>query len=60
MGHLGQAVDLLLRKPGLLVLQREDLDGHLLLAQLTLPHRAKPPPRLDLQQLDWPASVTET
>jgi hypothetical protein len=54
VGHLGQVVDLLLGEPGLLVLEREYLDGHLLLAQLTLPHRAEPASRLDLQQLYGP------
>jgi len=55
VGHLRKVVDLLLSEPGLLVLQREDLDGHLLLAQLTLPHSTEPSSRLDLQQLDGPA-----
>jgi hypothetical protein len=54
VGHLGQVVDLLLGEPGLLVLEREYLDGHLLLAQLTLPHSAEPASRLDLQQLYGP------
>jgi hypothetical protein len=54
MGHLGQVVDLLLGEPGLLVLEREYLDGDLLLAQLTLPHGAEPASRLNLQQLYGP------
>ena len=49
--ELRQFEDLLFGQPRLLVLQREDLDGHRLRLQLALPHGAEAAARLDLDQL---------
>ena len=57
--HLRQVVDLLLRVPRVLVLQRKDLDGHHVVAELALPDGSEPASGLDLHQFDISLSHVE-
>ena len=50
-GHLGQQVDVTLRRPRLLVLQREDLHRHDPTLHLRSPHAPVAPPGFHLEQL---------
>ena len=54
MRHLRKVEDLLLRKPGLFILKRENLDSNLLTAQMPFPYSSKPSTSLDLKQLYGP------
>jgi len=57
MRHLRKVEDLLLSKPGLFILKRENLDSNLFTAQMPFPYSSKPSASLDLKQLYGPKTI---